>query len=412
MADTQTEEKVNASKPADTVPDAKSEPATNAANDTTAPSAVETTADAAGSATAEKTDNATPATATTDEAAKPEPAAPATTDNAGPAAAEGDAAATKAEEPAKTEGADKKPEPVAKEEDTKPEVPAKDDAAKATTAGPVWPEIPENHPINQLLKLLPDLIKDANGYSEVYGVTLDPAGPFHTKLILQKFLRANANNLDKAKEQLAETLKWRSTFKPLNTLDEKFAKDRFEGLGYVIEVDGVPGSTNKKDIITFNVYGAVKDNKATFGDVDGFLRWRVALMEKGIKKLDLANATEPIPDHGAGPDPYQGIQVHDYLSVSFIRQDPNVKAASRRTIDLFSKVYPETLSRKFFVNVPVVMGWMFQAFKLILPKETIKKFTVLSYGNQLAAELGPQVPEVYGGKAATLETVGEQTLYQ
>ena len=88
-----------------------------------------------------------------------------------------------------------------------------------------------------------------------------------------------------------------------------------------------------------------------------------------------------------------------------------MKAASRRTIDLFSKVYPETLSRKFFVNVPVVMGWMFQTFKLILPKETTRKFTVLSYGNQLASELGPNVPEVYGGKTGGLETIGEQTKF-
>ncbi|KAH7045794.1 phosphatidylinositol transfer protein SFH5 [Macrophomina phaseolina] len=305
-------------------------------------------------------------------------------------------------------------EPEKRDEDnTKPEVPAKDDTVKpvdtAATGAAVWPDIAEDHPINKLLKALPDLIKAADGHNEVYGISLDPAGPFHTKLILQKFLRANANDVDKAKNQLSETLKWRGSFKPLSALDDKFDKERYGGLGYVIEVEGVPGSVNKKDVITFNIYGAVKDKKATFGDVEAFLRWRVALMEMGIRKLNLANATQPIPDYGKGPDPYQGIQVHDYLSVSFIRQDPNVKAATKRTIELFSKVYPETLSRKFFVNVPVVMGWMFQAFKLILPKETIQKFTVLSYGNQLAGELGANVPEVYGGKASTLESIGQQT---
>ncbi|KAL0264194.1 Non-classical phosphatidylinositol transfer protein (PITP) [Diplodia seriata] len=329
-----------------------------------------------------------PAASTTEEDAKPEPAA-------APATA---ADATTEAEASKTEEAEK------------PEVPAKDQAP-AATEGPVWPHLAEQHPINLLLAALPELITEASGHSEVYGINLDPAGPFHTKLILQKFLRANANDIGKAKSQLGETLKWRNTFKPLAALEETFTKDRYEGLGYVIEAEGVPGSPNKKDIITFNIYGAVKDNKATFGDVEAFLRWRVALMELGIKKLNLASATEPIPDYGAGPDPYQGIQVHDYLSVSFIRQDPNVKAASRRTIDLFSKVYPETLSRKFFVNVPAIMGWMFQAFKLILSKETIRKFTVLAYGNQLAGELGTNVPEAYGGKTGGLETIGEQTKF-
>ena len=67
-----------------------------------------------------------------------------------------------------------------------------------------------------------------------------------------------------------------------------------------------------------------------------FLRWRVALMELGIEKLGLTSATKPIPDFGQGPDPYQGIQVHDYMSVSFLRQDPYVKAASKKTIEVFS----------------------------------------------------------------------------
>lgn len=414
---TQNEDPKTAAEP---VPDAKSEPAlTSATNDANATPAAGQPANATESTTAEKTEIEKPAATATDEAAKPEPAAAsATTDGAADAAAAGDAAA-KSEEPAKPQDSEKKDESAKAEETDKPEVPAKDDvvkpaeitAAAAASAPGVWPEIAEEHPINKLLKLLPDLIKAADGHNEVYGINLDPAGPFHTKLILQKFLRANANDLEKAKSQLGETLKWRGSFKPLAALEDKFDKERYAGLGYVIEVEGVPGSVNKKDVITFNVYGAVKDNKATFGDVEAFLRWRVALMELGIKKLDLANATQPIPDYGNGPDPYQGIQVHDYLSVSFIRQDPNVKAASKRTIELFSKVYPETLSRKFFVNVPVVMGWMFQAFKLILPKETIKKFTVLSYGNQLAGELGGNVPEVYGGKAGTLEAIGQQTQF-
>lgn len=138
-----------------------------------------------------------------------------------------------------------------------------------------------------------------------------------------------------------------------------------------------------------------------------FIRWRVGLMELGISRLCLSSATRPIPNYGEGPDPYQGIQVHDHLNVSFLRMDPCAKAASKRTIELFQKYYPETLSRKFFVNVPVVMGWMFQAMRPFLAKETVKKFTVLSYGNQLANELGMGVPEVYGGKGGALETVGE-----
>jgi hypothetical protein len=50
--------------------------------------------------------------------------------------------------------------------------------------------------------------------------------------------------------------------------------------------------------------------------------------------------------------------------------------------------------------------------KLFVSKETVKKFTVMSYANQLAGELGPSVPETYGGKAESLETTGQTVKMQ
>lgn len=59
------------------------------------------------------------------------------------------------------------------------------------------------------------------------------------------------------------------------------------------------------------------------------------------------------------------------------------------------------MRRKFFVNVPVIMGWMFSAMRLVLSKATIDKFTVLSYGEALAnpENLGhkAEIPRAYGG---------------
>lgn len=118
-----------------------------------------------------------------------------------------------------------------------------------------------------------------------------------------------------------------------------------------------------------------------------------------MKELDLPSATEPIPSDG--PDPYQMVQVHDYLNVSFLRADPSVKAASKEAIKVFSLAYPELLKEKFFVNVPLIMGWMFTAMKLFLSPETVKKFHPLSYGSNLAGELpgwGQELPTAYGGK--------------
>jgi hypothetical protein len=67
----------------------------------------------------------------------------------------------------------------------------------------------------------------------------------------------------------------------------------------------------------------------------------------------------------------------------------------------------ETMSRKFFVSVPFIMSWMFTAMKVFISKETQKKFTVMSYATSLVGDLGPGVPEAYGGKGEPLEKIGD-----
>ena len=133
-------------------------------------------------------------------------------------------------------------------------------------------------------------------------------------------------------------------------------------------------------------------------------------MEIGVQKLKLNEVTEPIPEDGK--DPYQMIQVHDYLSVSFFRMDPHVKAASQKTISVFSMAYPELLAHKYFVNVPTIMGWMYAAMKLILSPATLKKFHPMRDGTSLANELKTieaNLPKEYGGNGASVKegtTVG------
>jgi len=80
-----------------------------------------------------------------------------------------------------------------------------------------------------------------------------------------------------------------------------------------------------------------------------FVRWRAAIMELSVKQLDLPSATEKIPVDGL--DPYRMIQVHDYLNISFLRMDPNIKAASKETIQIFSMAYPELL-RASYRSIP------------------------------------------------------------
>ncbi|TIA17079.1 phosphatidylinositol transfer protein SFH5 [Aureobasidium pullulans] len=280
--------------------------------------------------------------------------------------------------------------------------------AAVLKSGSDWDNLPEGHVLLRFSAELGDIIKEA-GYSEMYGIELSaptaegqPA-PFHTLLILQKFLRANAGQVNAASSQLLGALKWRKEFKPLEVKKQVFDKTKFQGLGYVTRLKGVPDSVNEEDVATFNIYGAVKDTKKTFGSLDEFIRWRVALMELTLETLNLSSTTHPIPDYNKGPDPHQALQIHDYLRVSFLRQPPEVKAASQKAIQLFSAHYPETLSKKYFVNVPLVMQWMFGAMQVFMAKETVRKMQWMSYGEELHKYLGASVGKEYGGQGPELE---------
>jgi hypothetical protein len=127
-------------------------------------------------------------------------------------------------------------------------------------------------------------------------------------------------------------------------------------------------------------------------------------MELAIQDLKLNEATNVIDYYGE--DPYQMVQVHDYLNVKFLRMNHTIKSASRQTIDVFSMAYPELLKEKYFVNVPAVMGWLFAAMKALrLSKTTFRKFHPVSNGAYLAHEIsgfGDEIPKSYGGKGGKL----------
>ncbi|KAK6425385.1 Non-classical phosphatidylinositol transfer protein (PITP) [Oleoguttula sp. CCFEE 5521] len=279
-----------------------------------------------------------------------------------------------------------------------------------------WNDLSQDHVLHQFAQQVDQITTEAE-HSEMYGVTVQPtkegAKPNHTTLIiLQKLLRANAGDLSKAKTQLLEALKWRKEYRPLEARDEIFSKDKFGGLGYVTRLKGVVETANEEDVATFNIYGAAaKDPKKTFGNVDAFIRWRVALMELTLYRLALNSATFSIPDYGLGPDPYQASQIHDYLSVSFFRQPAEVKASSSRIISLFSKYYPETVSYKYFVNVPIVMQWMMGTMKMLLSSDAVRKMTWMTYGSELVRYLGDRVGKESGGKGLSPGEVGQTVRY-
>ncbi|KAK4620009.1 Phosphatidylinositol transfer protein SFH5 [Fulvia fulva] len=270
-----------------------------------------------------------------------------------------------------------------------------------------WSNLPKEHKLAHFSAELSSILENA-GHNEMYGVelaapTADKPAPHTTLIILQKYLRANVDDLEKAKEQLTAALKWRKEYQPLKAKDDVFDADKFASIGYVTKVKAAKETPNEEDIACFNIYGnAAKESKKIFGDTDAFIRWRVALQELAISQLNLNSADKPIPDYGKGPDPYKMIAVHDYLSVSFFRQPAESKASSQKIIDMFQRYYPETVSYKYVVNVPTIMQWMMGAMKMLMSKDSIQTMTWMTYGNQLYQYLGTDIPKEYGGTGATL----------
>ncbi|KAJ0288550.1 hypothetical protein Brms1b_005588 [Colletotrichum noveboracense] len=300
---------------------------------------------------------------------------------------------------------DAAPAPAAQATETKPEEKKEQKPAAAAAAAAEKPAEEKKTSLASLFEKLPGILEAAK-HKEMWGVQLSDNTHVPTTVVLQKFLRANDDDVAKAADQLQKALEWRRDTNPGKLLDDvSFDKKKFDELGYVTTHKDTEG---KEIIITWNIYGAVKDKQATFGNVDEFIKWRAALMELSVRKLGLDKVQTPIPE--GGEDPYQMIQVHDYLNVSFLRMDPAVKNASSQTIKIFAMAYPELLNHKYFVNIPALMGWVFKAMKVFLAPKTVAKFHPLGYGSELGNELPAlkqSLPKDYGGSGESIKTAGQ-----
>lgn len=166
--------------------------------------------------------------------------------------------------------AESAPEPVPKDDTAAtpadPKAPAAS-AEKAATKPEAPTKAPPAKPLTKLFAEL-DAIKKEAEHGEMWGVELSNEDHVPSAIVLEKFLRANNKDVTKAKAQLTEALKWRKKIQPAKLLDEtEFDSVKYGGLGYVT----VYPKTDKheKEILTWNIYGAVKDIKSTFGNVEG-----------------------------------------------------------------------------------------------------------------------------------------------
>jgi hypothetical protein len=139
-------------------------------------------------------------------------------------------------------------------------------------------------------------------------------------------------------------------------------------------------------------------------NLSSFVRYRIALMELSIQKLELTHAvTMP----SGGHDPYRMMQIHDYAGVKMPLFDYHIRAAMSRIITVFAANYPELLSEQFLVNVPVFDSFIIKIVQGILYANTHnqKRLNVLRKGTKLPSalpDLGMVLPPEYGGKGASV----------
>ncbi|KAK6459523.1 CRAL-TRIO domain-containing protein [Scheffersomyces xylosifermentans] len=241
----------------------------------------------------------------------------------------------------------------------------------------------------KLIESIPSIVeKVTNNYDEIFGYRINVDSEEYVNIpvrneILLKFLAADEYDLDLSTKRLIKTLNWRNKFQPLSAAFVETFDAELDKLGVITDLK--PAAKENLQVVTWNLYGNLKSPKKLFekfGDNadtpssvkpgSQFLRWRIGLMEKAIQLLDFADPA----NNKLG-------QIHDYNNVSMFSIDPGMKAATKEIIEIFGDNYPELLSTKFFINVPILMAWVFTFFKTIgvISAATLKKFQVLNNGD-------------------------------
>ncbi|CCC71939.1 hypothetical protein NCAS_0I02710 [Naumovozyma castellii] len=262
----------------------------------------------------------------------------------------------------------------------------------------------ERQTFNRIVKALPLIIHDkCDGYDELYGYKLIPGDEedgdktyYNEEVahgLIYKLCKAYQFQYDEIVQHVISILKWRREFNPLSCAFMEVHDPELQHVGILTQY---PKHDANKKVVTWNLYGQLMKKKHLFQDVQKFLRYRIGLMERGLRLLDFTSE-----------DNDYMTQVHDYKGVSMWKMDSEIKKCSKMTISIFQNYYPELLYAKYFVNVPKVLSWVYDVVMTFVDARTRKKFVVLNEGKKLGDHLPDCPSQSYGGHDKTHDLLAQ-----
>ncbi|KAL1367569.1 hypothetical protein HN51_021640 [Arachis hypogaea] len=235
-------------------------------------------------------------------------------------------------------------------------------------------------------KLTPEELKDIS----LWGIPLLPSkGHEGTDIILLKFLKAKDYKVSEALDMLQKTLNWRIENRVDRILDEEDLGSEFEHASFLNSRDkeGRP--------VCYHLYGIFNDKslyKKTFGTQqkrERFLRWRIQLMERAVRKLCFKEG---------GVDSV--IQVYDLKRASPQRMK-ELESISKQALLLIQNYYPELVWKNIVLHAPF---WTYTSqvlFSRFMSQRSKKKFILVRpqrITKTLLKFVDPeQLPVEYGG---------------
>ncbi|PPS02760.1 hypothetical protein GOBAR_AA17899 [Gossypium barbadense] len=207
-------------------------------------------------------------------------------------------------------------------------------------------------------------------------------------VILLKFLRARDFKAKDAFVMIKNTIRWRKEFGIDELLDEDLGDD-------MEKVVFMHGQDKEGHPVCYNVYGEFQNKELyqkAFSDEEKrmkFLRWRIQLLEKSIRKLDFSPGG-----------------VSTIFQASDLKNSPGpgkkeLRLATKQALQVLQDNYPEFVAKQVFINVP---WWYLAFYTMISPfmtQRTKSKFVIAlpsKSAETLFKYIPPeQVPIQYGG---------------